>query len=93
MAKGLHRPGFWFHSPSASSAALHLLKTESVHFTNTEKLLEEGGGGQRRWGGVEEARKKNSRQEIKAFYSVSLSYSNCAKGSVKVRSKLVQEGF
>lgn len=47
----------------------------------------EGGGGN------EEARKKNSRQEIKAFYSVSLSYSNCAKGSVKVRSKLVQEGF
>lgn len=44
-------------------------------------------------GGNEEARKKNSRQEIKAFYSVSLSYSNCAKGSVKVRSKLVQEGF
>lgn len=44
-------------------------------------------------GGDEEARKKNSRQEIKAFYSVSLSYSNCAKGSVKVRSKLVQEGF
>lgn len=37
-------------------------------------------------GGDEEARKKHNRQEIKAFYSVPLSYSNCAAGSVKVRS-------
>lgn len=60
----------------------------SLHFTFNRKCSLPSHREVLGTGGDEEARKNPNRQEIKAFYSASLSYSNFASSSVKVRSSL-----